>query len=447
MAFFFLVLCQFVADVWYRKASHVKEKPTIARTYLLKSIRWDPGNEVAHAAIGASYQQQAAKAHSSTDPQEIDYLEKAHEAYSTAIHHAPTESSNHMNLGWVRYQMAQLRGLPPGQTVLDSFVLASRLDPNNYYTHYLLGTYFLAHDAVAAACAAFRKSIEALPLDQVIQTVLSTAIRKTTAYEDLVQIIPEHVPLAHYYFAMVLEDTFKDWTHAAIELKKAMDLSPGTRYFRDYYFMLALRHRDVKAAEEEIRVRSTLFGPQPSLHAALARFFMEEGAYEKALEVCTRLEHIDPASPELDPLRAEIKRRQGNLLEALSAYQQAIEKNPSEANNYFHLARLHSDHGKPYDAARLLSKAVALDPTNSRYREALGDIYLLVGMKSQAEEAFLASTQLDAGSVQPWLKLGDLYMEQEKWIDAAQAFAKALKIDPRNDTALQGFLKAHARIR
>lgn len=442
-----LVTFQFLAEAWLRKAAHSEEDPRRAAACIQKSIAWDPGNEEAHAALGAAYQGHVARIENLSEPERLGLLHKAQDAYIRAIELAPTESSNHMNLGWVRYQIARSQGRTPGPEVLESFSLAARLDPHSYYPHYLLGTYFMAGGRREEAFAAFRRSIEVFPSDQVIQKILETAMSATTAYEELVQVVPEAVPLAHYYFAMLLEDRLKDWGHAAGELKKAVRLDPETLYYRDYYFMLALRHKDIEAAEDEIRERSELFGAQPSLLSKLGRHFLEHGDYQKALEVCSRLEEADPSYPELDPLRAEIQRRQGDLLEAISSYRSAIEKHPGEANHYFQLAKLYLDHGKPFDAAKLLLKAASLDPGNFTYQEALGDAYLRIGMKEQAEEAFAKCTELDPGSVKAWLKLGTLSLGQQKWVDAAQAFAKALKIDPKNADALQGFLEAQSHIR
>lgn len=442
-----LVVFQFFAEAWFRKAAHHEEDPDRAAVFLQKSIAWDPGNEAAHAALGAAYQGQVAHAQDLSESERLALLHKAQNAYRRAIELAPTESSNHMNLGWVRYQIARSRGRTPGPEVLESFSLAARLDPHNYYPHYLLGTYFMASGWIDEAFAAFRRSIKVFPNDQVIQKILETAMSATTAYEELVQVIPETVPLAHYYFAMLLEDRLKDWGHAAVELKKAMRLDPETLYYRDYYFMLALRHKDIEAAEEEIRERSSLFGAQPALLSKLGRYFVEQGDYQKALEICARVEEAEPSYPELDPLRAEIQRREGDLLKAISSYQSAIEKHPGEPNHYFELAKLYLDHGKPFDAAKLFSKAATLDPGNFTYQLALGDAYLRIGMKEQAEVAFAKCTQLDPGSVKAWLKLGTLLLGQQKWVDAAQAFAKALKIDPKNTDALQGFLQAQGHIR
>ncbi len=107
--------------------------------------------------------------------------------------------------------------------------------------------------------------------------------------------------------------------------------------------------------------------------------------------------------------QAESAESFGSWREALEHYQKAVECEPSEGLAYFRLAQLliHKV-DDPRAAMTNLRRAVKFEPENHKYRNALAELYILVGMPQ----------------------------------NAIREYQRVLEADPKNSTAKQGLRKA-----
>jgi tetratricopeptide (TPR) repeat protein len=438
------VLNQFQSDWCQRKARSAPEDLPEAAHWLQNAVNVDPEDAETQRNLGTVYQLMAQK---EKEPERrLPYLGKAAVSYSEAVNSVPTDSANHINLGWVRFQMDEIRGLPPREGVTHSFQLAALLDPFNYYPHYLLGDYLLHQGRREEAFAELHRAIQVYPHDEVIRTIIKTAMKSTRDYGELSAVIPLDIPLAHLYFARALFEDLNNWDGCKQEFQEIFRIEPQNPYYRDWYLRYCIQRGDIAAAVAEIEERAKLLGDDPKTLLRLAEFLRNKGELDKAKEYCLRARETAPDLPEASGLLAEIERDQGNIIEATIAYEDQIHLHPQDPEGYYGLALLYLTHGNPYRATELLLKAAFLAPNQAKYLHALADAYSLLGVEDKALEALSRCKGIDPRDLSAYLQSGEIQLKKEDWMEAAHEFYEALKIQPNQQQALLGFLKAQSRI-
>jgi len=404
-------------------------------------LPWDAD---AWSDLGSIYQLMAGGEESPL-PERIAALKEAETAFARSIEEVPTSAASHINLGWTRYQLDQLEGRAPGVAVKRSFELAARLDPFNYYPHYLLGDYLLHEGDLQGAFREYREAIRAYPHDEVIRAVVHKAVARTDDYGLLAQLVPENTALAHRYLATALLEKLGRWDLCQLEFRKIFALEPRNTYYRDWHLRDCMARQDVDAAVREVQARQELLGPEPEVLLRLAEFLKKQGEWDRALEVCLAAREIAPDHPGAAPLLAEIRAGRGDILEAVNAYEAHLKTSPRDPEAAFRLAEIYREHGSKFRAAELFSEAAFLAPREVRYQSRLADMYVQLGMQERALEVLERCKQLNPREVFFHIQAGRIRLDRKDWLEAAREFGEALKLDPGNQEALKGFLRAESR--
>ena len=441
-----LISSQFRSDAYKRKAKREAVEPRKSAESMEMAVHIDPEDAEAWANLGAIYH-----ILSNEDPADretnSDFLGKAEKAYLKAIQHAPTESSHHMSLGLTRFQLAQLAGSPTDEEVRKSFERATSLDSFNYYTHYLLGDYLLYADNQADALEQFRLAIRAYPHDEVIMAVLKKTMKNTTRYEELEQVVPEGIALAHHYLARSLWEKLHLWPESKEQFQIVLRLEPVNLYFRNFYLNYCFSAGDIPAVLGEMEERTRLGLPENlETWMKVARFLKDKGEFDKAMDVCERVKNRNPNDPEALMLMAEIRGQAGELVEAVNLYRAQIKAHPENPEGFYRLGQIYRKHGNTYRAVELFNSAAFLAPEHEAFQNALADAYETIGMLDRALETYAKCKSINPGALYPFLKSGEILLKKEDWLEAAHEFNQALKVDSSHAEALQGFLQARANI-
>jgi predicted O-linked N-acetylglucosamine transferase (SPINDLY family) len=162
--------------------------------------------------------------------------------------------------------------------------------------------------------------------------------------------------------------------------------------------------------------------------------------------------------------RALQQHRSGNLIEAAKNYRKFLKKNPSNPGGLYLLGCLEYQRGKNETATDLLLEAVAIEPYESDYHNALGLALTGIGKYEDAELSFHRALQIEnratfhanlarllrrqpkrlpeaianfrqALELQPddteiLCEIGDLFQEIGQFKGACDVYEKALTIDP-----------------
>jgi tetratricopeptide (TPR) repeat protein len=120
----------------------------------------------------------------------------------------------------------------------------------------------------------------------------------------------------------------------------------------------------------------------------------------------------------------------GNLKEAVTHLQEALEQRPNDPDLLYYLGR----------ASGLLSKQaidtlVAAHPDSPRAHEAMGENYFVLRQMPQAEREFMAALKVRPDTPEVHLELGDVYAKSSRWDKAEEQFREQTRMQPGNAEA------------
>lgn len=120
--------------------------------------------------------------------------------------------------------------------------------------------------------------------------------------------------------------------------------------------------------------------------------------------------------------------RNGNIDEAVRAYQQMIQRAPDLELGYSNLGGMLVLRGKYAQAVDTLKRALALRPTKAAFAN-LGTAYFNSRQFKEAIDAYNQSFQFGVADYQSWVNLGDAYFWlRDRKDQAADAYAQAIRL-------------------
>lgn len=263
-----------------------------------------------------------------------------------------------------------------------------------------------------------------------------------------------------------------DYQAARLNLEKAPD-DPQARLF------LALTRAATGGCEAAVPELATAFSKGGNrLLAGLAlaqcqiagKRFAEAGAVIAALEqqfpadadvlyvaaqyhmkawndVMYRMYQETPSSYRVDQLSAEVFETQGKYGEAIAEYRRAIEKNPRALNLHFSLGRalLQQSHDPAAleNARKQFEAELSLNPADAAAEYQVGQILTAEQKKPEAAAHFERAAELRPDFPEALIAVAKLRLETKRFDDAIALLEKAVKLQPRNETAHYNLMMAY----
>jgi TolB-like protein/Tfp pilus assembly protein PilF len=184
--------------------------------------------------------------------------------------------------------------------------------------------------------------------------------------------LDEQLAEAHLSLARIKQQYDWDWAGAEQEIKRALELDPGSlAVHTDYgYLFMHLGRHDEAIREGQIAVQ--LDPVSSAAHSALGRFLYRAHRYEEALPHLLRAVELEPrggANVRLGDLYAQL----GRYDEAIAAYERAREAIPKGGNFQAAVARVFALMGRRREARRMVSGLKANPYIIAAVYAALGD--------------------------------------------------------------------------
>jgi TolB-like protein/DNA-binding winged helix-turn-helix (wHTH) protein/Tfp pilus assembly protein PilF len=184
--------------------------------------------------------------------------------------------------------------------------------------------------------------------------------------------LDEQLAEAHLSLARIKQQYDWDWAGAEQEIKRALELDPGSlAVHTDYgYLLMHLGRLDEAILEGQIVVQ--LDPISSATHSALGRFLYRAHRYEEALPHLLRAVELEPrggANVRLGDLYAQL----GRYDEAIAAYERAREAIPKGGNFQAAVARVFALMGRRREARRMVSGLKANPYIIAAVYAALGD--------------------------------------------------------------------------
>lgn len=148
----------------------------------------------------------------------------------------------------------------------------------------------------------------------------------------------------------------------------------------------------------------------------IADHYREQGFAPKAIAMYRKIERLNPRDPVIAEKLADLYGMQGLVVDARA--------------QYLIVAEAHNRAGDSRKGLAVLGKIADLDPENTDVRIKLAEGYLKEGFTADATRAYVVA--------------GEHLLARGESDGAVDAFARALHLDPHDQTILNGVLAAHA---
>jgi len=168
-----------------------------------------------------------------------------------------------------------------------------------------------------------------------------------------------------------------------------------------------------------------------ALLAELGGAYLYAENHEEACRVFEKLIGMENDNPVFYCRWGEALFATGRIMESQAAYKQAAEIDPEDADRYyFQLANLFQNTSHNNEALKLLKDCISVNPGNSLYYCALGDILIALGKTDEALAAYKTAIQYDnAGAGVYYNRLGHTLMKAKYFSRAIDAFKSAIEFD------------------
>ncbi|MCG6963122.1 MAG: protein kinase [Acidobacteria bacterium] len=201
-----------------------------------------------------------------------------------------------------------------------------------------------------------------------------------------------------------------------------------------YLYLINTEPSYLDRAHDLLRQAHELAPEDPRVAVSEGEVALDAGDLKGAERATTRLERLDPGSPDALRLRANLLRRQGHTEQALELFHQLVTAYPS-VNNLRDLAEAELHSGKVADARRQLQRALSIAPRNRRARGKLAQLELLNGDPAEAERLY-GSLAREYDSSVAYSNLGLARLLQGKVETALKAYKTALELAPKEPISM-----------
>lgn len=154
-----------------------------------------------------------------------------------------------------------------------------------------------------------------------------------------------------------------------------------------------------------------------------------------------------PASYRVDQLSAEVFETQGKYTEAVAEYRKAIEKNPKALDLHYRLGRalLQQSHDPAVleQARKEFEAELALNPADAVAEYQVGQVLTAEQKKPAAAGHFERAAALRPDFAEALIAVAKLRVEAKRYADAIALLERAVKLQPRNETAHYNLMMAY----
>jgi tetratricopeptide (TPR) repeat protein len=184
------------------------------------------------------------------------------------------------------------------------------------------------------------------------------------------------------------EDAAAHLNAGIVELKKALELSPG---LIAPHYHLGLAYRRSGFERKAVAEFTTVLGYQPSNRFA-------RDALETAPGMDDARDTADPGSMPMTPLeRAMEARKDGDMEGAEKHLRRAIDEDPQHTFAHYELGVIYHQRKDYAEAARWYGRGLRFEPENFRLLENLGATYALMGKFARARECWERCLEIRPG--------------------------------------------------
>jgi tetratricopeptide (TPR) repeat protein len=367
---------------------------------------------------------------------ELGRNQEAEESFRTLIRLTPKSAMGYNNLG------VMFSKLDRPQDAATAFREARALEPQNFTALLGLGTSLTRLHQYAEAITYLQSAWSVRPGDFQAGYELALAMRETKqpaeAKKALNRMLPPAQPelaVKYYSLAGVVAEDLKDTTAASQFYRRAYAINP-TSY--EIYLALVRSALSARAPGSPEKLPPPPENLSADQEFELGRLLASYDAYEDAIPRFEEVLRRDPSNEAVVLNVALAYKGIGKSDAAMDLIRRTLEQRPSP-ELYHLLASLDEESGGYVEAAQSYQRAVELDPTNEQYYFDLGMEYLAHFTFGPALEVYQVGSKKFANSSRQYLGLAYSHYALREYKVAADAFTKALEIEPDSPAVFQAW--------
>ncbi|HEY5658094.1 MAG TPA: tetratricopeptide repeat protein [Myxococcota bacterium] len=218
-------------------------------------------------------------------------------------------------------------------------------------------------------------------------------------------------------------------------LKEVQAIDPSQRDVQINYAI----GRIYLAKEDHANARKYLLAAleeNPTHAEILESLLILDAASGRLDESAARIQAAREASTDdanLERVAGLLALQKGNVGEAEEAFKRALELNPSDIQNYRHLAEFYGKTGRTQETIDVYEKALVVEPNQPQVHHLLGVLYEYGGQSDRAIEHYEEAIRWAPGQAQSKNNLAYIYAETGKNLDRALDLAQEAKAQMPDD--------------
>ncbi|MFQ6673476.1 MAG: tetratricopeptide repeat protein [Fidelibacterota bacterium] len=180
---------------------------------------------------------------------------------------------------------------------------------------------------------------------------------------------------------------------------------------------------------------------EPKTYRNLVFSYLHSGQSELLQSTLDEALAKNPKDADLLVTAAKVFKDRGDYDQAVEFLEKAIRIAPGNSMALRFLAEIYYDQGDKEGAIFAYKKAIREDPENVDLYFNLGVLYLQIGDYDFAEDQFQKVLTLNPDDKEAAMGIGEAYERMEQWEDAEYYYGKALRVDSQNPTLLRALAR------
>ncbi|MHA1636994.1 MAG: tetratricopeptide repeat protein [Candidatus Thorarchaeota archaeon] len=220
-------------------------------------------------------------------------------------------------------------------------------------------------------------------------------------------------------------------------VQKAIELDPENPRAWGFLGDLKEEKGQIGIAQDLLK-ESVHLGEDKLTLKSLARTYIKDKQYVKAIEILRKLEKLTPQDPDMWVMVGICNSGLGEHKRAEAVFKGILDVDKNHANAWLNLGGTLLVTGRFDEAEKALRRHVELDRGSVNGWNNLGFIMFKTLRPKGAERCWRRVLKLDPENLDAWVNLGSLFLEIGEFDRAEKHYNQALTIDPLCNDAVKG---------
>ncbi len=328
---------------------------------------------------------------------------------------------------------------------INYFQFALKIEPNNPFYHYNLGTAYSLNGWLMEAEAEFKNAVSLEPQNIIYNYALAYLYYERHDFKKAAESIEHIIEIdANYIDAIILKALITAKNGNIIEAKKSLESLLTKTSKNDFlYYALAKIYKEFPLYKEAIDcLQEALFIKPQSLEylSELADCYCELEQYQIAQDIITKVLYLNKHFIFAHLLMAKINLKQNKYAAALKIVENAIKLDSSSAEAYKYRAMIYAAQGLKQRSIENAKIAVSLQPSDHTYYAFLAKLYFDAEEYSNAFLYYKEASMLDEMNVEYLHFAAQSADKDNDYTNASNYYSYALRLDPANNLIIYEYV-------